>query len=296
MSGVQRASVVPIGIFDGVHRGHQLVLARAVESAAAGDARVVVITFDPHPVAVLRPDAVPLMLMTTARRVELLKMYGADEVVILEFTKELSKQTAAEFVEHTLIDRLRAVQIVVGANFRFGNRAKGDVALLRKYDLAVDDVPLLRDGEILSSTHIRELVADGDVEAAAAALGRPHEVEGPVVRGDARGRELGFPTANLAVAPGIAIPADGVYAGRLVRARGDRSMAAISVGTNPTFDGVERRVEAYVIDEGHELDLYDEHVRVEFVQRLRGMTRFDGIEPLIAQMTQDVDEARTRLA
>jgi riboflavin kinase/FMN adenylyltransferase len=295
MSGVQRASVVPIGIFDGVHRGHQLVLGRAVESAAARDARVVVITFDPHPVAVLRPDAVPLMLMTTARRIELLKEYGADEVVILEFTKELSKQTAEEFVEHTLIERLHAVQIVVGANFRFGNRAKGDVALLRKYDLVVDDVRLLRDGEILSSTHIRELVADGDVEAAAAALGRPHEVEGPVVRGDARGRELGFPTANLAVAPGIAIPKDGVYAGRLVRADGERSKAAISVGTNPTFNGVERRVEAYVIDEGHELDLYDEHVRVEFVARLRGMTRFDGIDPLIAQMTKDVVDARTRL-
>jgi riboflavin kinase/FMN adenylyltransferase len=296
MSDVQRASVVPIGIFDGVHRGHQLVLARAVESAKARDARVVVITFDPHPVAVLRPAAVPLMLMTTARRIELLTAYGADEVVVLEFNRALSKQTAEEFVEHTLIDRLHAVQIVVGANFRFGNRAKGDVALLRKYELAVDDVPLLRDGEILSSTHIRELVAEGEVEAAAAALGRPHEVEGPVVRGDARGRELGFPTANLAIAPGIAIPKDGVYAGWLVRADGERSMAAISVGTNPTFDGVERRVEAYVIDEGHELELYDEHVRVEFVQRLRGMSRFDGIEPLIAQMTRDVADARARLA
>jgi riboflavin kinase / FMN adenylyltransferase len=295
MSDVQQASVVPIGIFDGVHRGHQLVLGRAVESAKARDARVVVITFDPHPVAVLRPAAVPLMLMTTARRIELLTAYGADEVVVLEFTRALSKQTAAEFVEHTLIDQLHAVQIVVGANFRFGNRSKGDVALLRKYDLAVDDVPLLRDGEILSSTHIRELVAAGDVEAAAEALGRPHEVQGPVVRGDARGRELGFPTANLAVAPGIAIPQDGVYAGWLVRANGEASMAAISVGTNPTFDGVERRVEAYVIDEGHELELYDEHVRVEFVQRLRGMTRFDGIDPLIAQMTRDVSEARSRL-
>jgi riboflavin kinase/FMN adenylyltransferase len=288
-------SVVPIGIFDGVHRGHQLVLSRAVAAAQVRGARVVVITFDPHPVAVLRPEAMPLMLTTTARRIELLKQYGADDVVVLEFTEALSHQTATEFVEQTLIERLHAVQIVVGENFRFGNRAKGDVALLRKHDLAVDDVALLTDGEVLSSTHIRELVAAGDVEGAAAALGRPHEAEGPVVRGDARGRELGFPTANLKVDDGIAIPLDGVYAGYLLRPSGARSKAAISVGTNPTFDGVARRVEAYVIDEGHDLDLYDEHVRVEFAQRLRGMERFDGIEPLVAAMTRDVSQARARL-
>jgi riboflavin kinase / FMN adenylyltransferase len=295
LSDVIRTSVVPIGIFDGVHRGHQLILARAVEAAAERDARVVVITFDPHPVAVLRPEAMPLMLTTVARRIQLLKSYGADSVVALEFTEALSHQTADEFVEQTLVERLGAVRIVVGANFRFGHRASGDVALLRKFGLEVDDVPLLRDGEILSSTHIRELIAAGDVVAAAAALGRLHFVEGPVVRGDARGRELGFPTANLAVDAGIAIPADGVYAGHLVRSSGERTNAAISVGTNPTFDGVQRRVEAYVIDQGHELELYDEHVIVEFAARLRGMERFDNIEALIEQMVSDVAEARTRL-
>ncbi|HEX3823299.1 MAG TPA: bifunctional riboflavin kinase/FAD synthetase [Mycobacteriales bacterium] len=292
---MSRTSVVPIGIFDGVHRGHQLILARAVEAANERDARVVVITFDPHPVAVLRPEAMPLMLTTIERRIELLKSYGADGVVILKFTEALSHQTADEFVEQTLVERLNAVRIVVGANFRFGHRAKGDVTLLRKFGLEVDDVPLLQDREVISSTHLRELIADGDVVAAAAALGRPHFVEGPVVRGDARGRDLGFPTANLAVDPGIAIPKDGVYAGHLMRSTGERTDAAVSVGTNPTFDGVQRRVEAYVIDQGHDLELYDEHVIVEFAERLRGMERFESVEALVEQMANDVAEARTRL-
>jgi riboflavin kinase/FMN adenylyltransferase len=294
--GGRRTSIVPIGIFDGVHRGHQLVLARAVTAARERDARVVVITFDPHPVAVLRPDAMPLMLTTVERRVALLEANGADHVVILPFTEALSHQSADEFVEKTLIERLSAVQIVVGANFRFGHRASGDVALLRKYGLAVDDVPLLRDGEVISSTQVRRRVADGDVAAAAIALGRPHLVEGPVIRGDARGRALGFPTANLAVDEGIAIPADGVYSGHLVRPSGVRSMAAISVGTNPTFDGERRRVEAYVIDEGHDLDLYDEHVIVEFESRLRGMERFERVDALVTQMARDVDDARAQLS
>jgi riboflavin kinase/FMN adenylyltransferase len=294
MIDVQPA-VVPIGIFDGVHRGHQVVLSRAVASAKQRDARVVVITFDPHPVAVLRPEAMPLMLTTLDRRIELLEANGADSVVVLKFTEALSHQTAEEFVEKTLIERLGAVQIVVGSNFRFGHRASGDVALLRKYDLAVDDVELLRDHEVISSTAIREKVADGDVSGAAALLGRNHFVEGAVVRGDARGRELGFPTANLGIDHRIAIPHDGVYAGWLNRASGQRCKAAISVGTNPTFDGVARRVEAYVIDQGHELELYDEHVIVEFQSRLRGMERFDSIEDLVEQMTRDVDDARATL-
>src|SRR5581483_7244162 len=294
MSAV-RPAVVPIGIFDGVHRGHQLVLSHARDAAGRRDARVVVITFDPHPVAVLRPDAMPLMLTTLDRRIKLLEQHGADEVVVLEFTEALSHQSPEEFIEKTLLERLSAVQIVVGKNFRIGHRASGDVALLRKYDLAVDDVPLLSDDEVISSTYIRDRVAAGEVEAAADALDRPHLVEGPVVRGDARGRALGFPTANLAVDDGIAIPADGVYAGWLTRPGGDRSMAAISVGTNPTFDGTVRRVEAYVIDEGHELELYDEHVVVEFAHRLRGMERFDNVDALIDQMTKDVQRSREAL-
>jgi riboflavin kinase/FMN adenylyltransferase len=292
--------VVPIGIFDGVHRGHQLVLQHAVTAARERAARIVVITFDPHPVAVLRPDAMPLMLTTLDRRVELLRRHGADEVVVLEFTEELSRQSAEEFVEQTLIGRLGAVRIVVGQNFRFGHRAVGDVALLRKYDLEVDDVALLggstaEQSEIISSTWIREQIAHGEVEAAAVALGRPHFVEGPVVRGDARGRQLGFPTANIGVDHRIAIPHDGVYAGHVVREGGDRSIAAISVGTNPTFDGVHRRVEAYVIDEGHDLELYGEHLVVEFAHHLRGMEKFASVDDLVDQMAKDVANARARL-
>jgi riboflavin kinase/FMN adenylyltransferase len=292
--------VVPIGIFDGVHRGHQLVLQHAVTAARERAARIVVITFDPHPVAVLRPDAMPLMLTTLDRRVELLRRHGADEVVVLEFTEELSRQSAEEFVEQTLIGRLGAVRIVVGQNFRFGHRAAGDVALLRKYDLEVDDVALLggstaEQSEIISSTWIREQIAHGEVEAAAVALGRPHFVEGPVVRGDARGRQLGFPTANIGVDHRIAIPHDGVYAGHVVREGGDRSIAAISVGTNPTFDGVHRRVEAYVIDEGHDLELYGEHLVVEFAHHLRGMEKFASVDDLVDQMAKDVANARARL-
>jgi riboflavin kinase / FMN adenylyltransferase len=290
-----KQSVVPIGIFDGVHRGHQFVLKQARLAADARGATVTVVTFHPHPVAVLRPRAVPLMLTTFERRIELLKAHGADDVVVLEFNHDLSLQSADDFIEKTLVERLHAVEVVVGANFRFGHRALGDAAMLRRHGLVVEDLPLLRDGQVVSSTHIRDRVADGDVVAAAAALGRLHLVEGPVVRGDARGRELGFPTANVAVDTGIAIPADGVYAGYLVRSSGLRSLAAISVGTNPTFDGQTRRVEAYVIDEGHELELYDEHVIVEFAERLRGMERFDTVEALVNQMAADVDQARTRL-
>jgi riboflavin kinase/FMN adenylyltransferase len=292
---VTQGSVVPIGVFDGVHRGHQLVLRRAVDAARKSDLRVAVITFDPHPVAVLRPESMPLMLTTLSRRVELLREHGADEVVVVEFTEALSRLSPEEFIEQTLLDRLAAKRIVVGQNFRFGHRAAGDVALLRKYDLEVDDVSLLQDGETISSTLIRDEVARGDVEAAAVALGRPHFVEGPVVRGDARGRGLGFPTANVGVDHRIAIPQDGVYAGHVRRASGKRSIAAISVGTNPTFDGVHRRVEAYIIDEGHDLELYDEHLIVEFSARLRGMEKFSSVDDLVAQMARDVAQARARL-
>ena len=288
-------SVVPIGVFDGVHRGHQVVLEHAARSARERDAKVVVVTFYPHPTAVLAPGHVPPMLVTLDRRIQLLHDHGADDVHVLKFDRELSLQTPQEFIEKVLIGELAAEQIIVGRNFRFGHRAAGDAAMLRRYDLEVDDVPLLTEGGTISSTMVRDFVVHGDVEAAASALGRLHLVEGPVVRGDARGRALGFPTANVSIEEGIAVPQDGVYAGWLTRAEGDRIKAAISVGTNPTFDGVERRVEAYAIDVGHELDLYDEHVIVEFAFRLRGMERFDGVEPLIEQMHRDVAESRTVL-
>jgi riboflavin kinase/FMN adenylyltransferase len=296
VSSGDASSVVPIGVFDGVHRGHQLVLRHARQAALGRGARVVVVTFHPHPTAVLAPGHVPPMLTTLDRRIRLLHEHGADDVMVLEFTRELSLQTPQEFVEQVLKTKLSAVRIVVGHNFRFGHRAAGDVALLRRYDLEVDDVPLLTAGGTVSSTMVRDHIVHGDVEAAAEALGRLHLVEGPVVRGDARGRALGFPTANVAVDDGIAVPQDGVYAGWLTRPDGSRLKAALSVGTNPTFDGVERRVEGYAIDVGHDLDLYDEHLVVEFAARLRGMERFEAVEGLIDQMGRDVELARSLLS
>jgi riboflavin kinase/FMN adenylyltransferase len=290
-----QSSVVALGVFDGVHRGHRLIVARAAAAAHERGLPAVVVSFDPHPAAVLRPDFAPLMLTTLERRIALLRSVGVDEVVVLPFTRELSQRTPAEFAEAVLRDSLHAELVVVGASWRFGHKAAGDVALLRELGFDVDGVELLRDDEVVSSSGIRAMIAAGDVSGAAAALDRPHLVEGPVVRGDARGRELGYPTANLALDPGIAVPADGVYAGWLLRDNGEGSRlpAAISVGTNPTFDGTERRVEAYVLDA--ELDLYDEPVAVEFVARLRGMVRFDGIDPLVEAMARDVEDTRVAL-
>jgi riboflavin kinase / FMN adenylyltransferase len=292
-------SVVSIGVYDGVHRGHRMILDRAVAEARTRDAASVVVTFDPHPAAVVgRP--VPLMLGTLHNRARWLAEVGIDALLILPFTRELSERSPAEFVELVLADRLHAVHVVVGENFRFGHKQAGDVTLLAELGaqagFTVDAVGLVRGGaqEPFSSTFIRNRLAAGDVEAAADALGRPHRVEGPVVRGDARGKQLGYPTANLDVLDGMAVPGDGVYAGYLVRQRGERMPAAISVGTNPTFDGTERRVEAYVLDA--DVDLYGEHVAIEFTHRLRGMVRFDGVEPLVEQMGEDVRRTRELLA
>jgi riboflavin kinase/FMN adenylyltransferase len=270
-------------------------VARAVAAARERGLPAVVVSFDPHPAAVLRPDAAPLMLTTLERRIALLRSLGADDVVVVPFTRELSQQAPADFAQAVLRDALHAERVVVGASWRFGHKAAGDVPLLRELGFDVDDVGLLRDGDVVSSSAIRAMVASGDMAGAAAALDRPHLVEGPVVRGDSRGRDLGYPTANLAVDAGIAVPADGVYAGWLVRdgGEGSRLPAAVSVGTNPTFDGAERRVEAYVLDA--ELDLYDEHVVVEFVARLRGMVRFEHVEALVAAMAADVDATRAEL-
>jgi riboflavin kinase / FMN adenylyltransferase len=290
-----QSSVVALGVFDGVHRGHRLIVARAAAAARERGLPTVVVSFDPHPAAVLRPDSAPLMLTSLERRIALLRSVGADEVVVLPFTRELSQRMPAEFAQAVLRDTLRAERVVVGASWRFGHKAAGDVALLRELGFDVDGVELLRDDEVVSSSGIRAMIAAGDVTGAAAALDRPHLVEGPVVRGDARGRELGYPTANVELDPGIAVPADGVYAGWLVRdgGEGSRLPAAVSVGTNPTFDGTERRVEAYVLDA--ELDLYDEPVAVEFVARLRRMVRFDGTDPLVEAMARDVEATRTAL-
>jgi riboflavin kinase/FMN adenylyltransferase len=294
-------SAVTIGVFDGVHRGHQRIVARAAEVAAAHRLPLVVVTFDPHPDEVIRPGSHPPLLCTLRRRVQLLSELGADAVCVLEFTLDFSQLTPDEFVHAVLADRLHARRVVVGENFRFGHRATGDVALLaelgEKYDFAAEGVPLLtEDGVRISSSLIRDRLAAGDVAGAARDLGRPHRVEGVVVRGAQRGRTLGIPTANLETPPHPAIPADGVYAGWLASLddyglEEQRWPAAISVGTNPTFDGQHRVVEAYALDRD-DLDLYGVHVAADFTARLRGMVRFDTVDALVAQMHLDVGQAR----
>ncbi|MEU8383648.1 bifunctional riboflavin kinase/FAD synthetase [Streptosporangium sp. NPDC048865] len=297
-------SVVTIGVFDGVHRGHQQMVARAVAMAARLGVPSVVVTFDPHPDEVVRPGTHPPRLTTARHRTELLAGLGVDAVCVLPFTLEFSRMTPDEFVQTVLVDRLHAAGVVVGENFRFGHKAAGDVETLRtlgeKYDFTAEGVPLVSDGETISSTLIREQIAAGNMAAVTQTLGRPHRVEGLVVRGYQRGRQLGFPTANLESPEFTAIPADGVYAGWLQGVPtgnlpavydGERWPAAISVGTNPTFEGVPRTVEAYALDRD-DLDLYGAHVAVDFGPRLRGNTRFDSIEALVAQIRADVDEVR----
>jgi riboflavin kinase / FMN adenylyltransferase len=289
--------VVTIGVFDGVHRGHQRIVSRALARAAELRLPAVGVTFDPLPEAVLRPESAPPLLTTLDRRLELLAALGLDGAYVIDFTREFSQQSPEQFVQSVLVDRLRAVDVVVGENFRFGRRAAGDVAVLRDLGSAsgfmVDAVSLVHTGGVeappFSSTWIRGRIAAGDVEAAAEALGRPHRLEGVVVHGDHRGRELGYPTANLDVVPALAVPADGVYAGWL-----DDMPAAISIGTNPTFDGTTRRVEAYAIDRT-DLDLYGQRMTLDITARLRGMVTFDGVEPLLVQMTADVERCRELL-
>ncbi|OLT29420.1 riboflavin biosynthesis protein RibF [Nocardiopsis sp. CNR-923] len=297
-------SVVAIGVFDGVHRGHQAIIATAVRRARELGLPVVVVTFDPHPEAVLR-GVTPPVLTPLDRRVELLEDHGADEVCVLPFTQGLSALSAQEFVQSVLVDRLRAAAVVVGEDFRFGHRAAGDVAALtelgHKHDFTADGVRLVADGDTITSTRVRALLAEGAVAPAAVLLGRPHRVEGEVVHGAARGRELlGFPTANMDLTPYAAVPGDGVYAGWLshvapVAGRESRWPAAISVGTNPTFDGAERTVEAYALDRD-DLELYGAHMAVEFTEHIRGQERFDRLDDLIVAMRRDVDRCREILS
>ncbi|MBQ1049338.1 bifunctional riboflavin kinase/FAD synthetase [Micromonospora sp. C51] len=289
-------SVVTIGVFDGVHKGHQATIGHAVDRARELGVQSVVVTFDPHPAEVVRPGSHPAVLTEPSRKAELIEALGADVLCVIPFTPEVSRLSAEAFVHDVLVEHLHAALVVVGENFRFGHRAAGDVALLerlgRTFGFAVEGAPLVAAaGTVFSSTYIRSCVDAGDVTAAADALGRPHRLEGVVVRGDQRGRELGYPTANLLCHRHAAVPADGVYAARMIR-RGRRQplAAAVSIGTNPTFSGRERRVEAYVLD--FDGDLYGERLALDFVAHLRGQTRFDSIEPLIAQIAQDVERTR----
>lgn len=295
-------TVVVVGNFDGVHRGHQAVVRRAHDVAARLElGHVVAVTFDPHPIAVLRPEHAPMNLTTVEQRVELLRASGVEDVLVMPFDRDVADWSPERFAEEVLIDTLHAAAVIVGANFRFGQQASGDVALLRQIgidnEFIVEGIALDGGPMVWSSSYARSCLAAGDVEGAAEALGRPHAVRGTVQGGDRRGHDLGWPTANLPVASGVAVPEDGVYAGWLRELPdGERMPAAISVGANPTFRGRrERRVESFVLDAPDDFDLYDRQVEVEFVSRIRGMKRFDEVEHLVAAIGDDVERARIAL-
>lgn len=293
-------TAVTIGKFDGVHAGHRAVIRQLLGVADAQSLASVVVTFDRHPLALLSPGNCPATLVGTERKIELLSSTGVDAALVLTFDRAFADQTPEEFVSRMLVDALHAKIVLVGSDFRFGARGVGDVGLLRElgrqhgFDVQlIDDVRLDGDRRV-SSTWIRELLRDGDVEGAAELLGHIPTVRGMVVHGAKRGRELGFPTANLSPESQGLIPADGVYAGWLTD-DGVRYPAAISVGNNPTFTGVpQKQVEAFVLDE--DIDLYDHVVDVEFTHRIRGMVKYTGVGPLIEQMNDDVVRVRELLA
>src|SRR4051794_6276884 len=292
-------------MYDGVHRGHQALIGAAVDRARALRRPCLLLTFEPHPAEVIRPGSHPAILTSIDRKTELVADLGVDDMCVLPFTQEFMRLSPGSFTHTVLVEHLHAAQVVVGQNFTYGHKAAGTVQTLaeegRRFGFTVEGVPLRGvegDGDevTISSTYNRACVAAGDMESAARALGRSHRVDGVVVRGDRRGRELGYPTANVETPAYTAVPADGVYAGHLVLrdprsgASRQRFPAAISVGTNPTFEGSRRTVEAFVLD--FDGDLYGEHVGVEFVERLRPMLPFSGVPELVEAMAGDV--ARTR--
>jgi riboflavin kinase / FMN adenylyltransferase len=293
-------SIVTIGAYDGVHLGHQAIIAEVRRQAAAMGARSVVVTFDRHPAAVVRPESAPKLLTDLDQKLELLAETGVDATVLIHFDIEQSNETPVSFVERVLVNGLRAARIVVGEDFHFGTHRSGNVALLRELgatnDFDVEPLQLVEraDGvdEPLSSTAIRRAMAGGQVELAETMLGRPFQARGPVVRGDQRGHLLGFPTANVEVPISICLPADGVYAGWYVRAGGERHRCAINLGRRPTFyeHADHSLLEAHLLD--FDDDLYGETARVEFTHFLRSERKFDGIDALVAQLKQDVEHAR----
>ncbi len=289
-------SAVAIGFFDGVHRGHRAIIDRARQRAEERGLRSVVVTFDRHPMEVVAPGSQPRLLQTLGRRVRTLAEQGVDAVVVLPFDDDLRHLAPEGFVGWVLTGPLQAAAVVVGANFRFGHKAAGDVATLAgigaREGFSAEGVTLLTDadGAVISSTAVRTALDEGDVAAAARMLGRPHAVDGPVVRGDRRGSSLGYPTANLQVDPRVAVPAPGVYATQFCHPDGRVLPAATSVGTNPTFGGHELRVEAFLLDTDE--DLYGLDVALAFCERVRGQVTFDRVEDLIAQMDDDVVAVR----
>jgi riboflavin kinase/FMN adenylyltransferase len=283
--------VLAVGIFDGVHAGHQQIITTAKH---AGD--VTVITFDPHPTSVIAPERTPTQLINLKDRITLLKKAGATSVEVIKFDKDFSTQTPDQFIENILVDRFAAEHVVVGENFNFGYKAQGTPKYLSevgpKYGFEVSIVKLQEDkGSTISSSRIRSLIFDGQVELANELLTRNFYLKGIVVHGEKRGKEIGYPTANIGLTNLATIPADGVYAGWL-SVGNERWPAAISIGTNPTFPGVRgRQVEAYALDKT-DLELYDLEATIEFGFRLRKTLKFDGLEPLLDQMKKDCDQAR----
>ncbi len=289
-------TAVTIGAYDGVHHGHRALLARLMAEAAERGLRSAVVTFDQHPARVVRPESAPALLTDLDQKLELLSDLGVDLTLVLPFDRERANETAEDFVAEVLVATLGARLVVVGEDFHFGHGRKGNVTMLRELGaqagFEVDGVTLsAADGEAVSSTRIRQLVAAGEVAAGSLLLGRPHQVRGEVVRGDGRGAaELGIPTANVAVPSEIAVPGLGIYAGRYARPDGSVHPAAISVGQRPTFyEHAEPVVEAHLL--GFSGDLYGEPARLSFVERLREERRFDSAEDLVAQMHRDIEAA-----
>lgn len=307
--------VLTIGVFDGVHRGHAELIAQAIRAGRARRVPTVLMTFDPHPMEVVFPGSHPAQLTTLTRRAELVEALGVDVFLVMPFTSDFMKLTPERYIHQLLVEHLHVLEVVVGENFTFGKKAAGNVETLRRageqFGFAVESVSLVAEDfstdhaatVTFSSTYIRSCVDAGDMVAAAEALGRPHRVEGVVVRGDGRGRQLGFPTANVAPPMHSAIPADGVYAawftvlghgpvtGTVVP--GERYQSAVSIGTNPTFSGRTRTVEAFVLD--RTADLYGQHVAIDFVDRIRGQEKFTSAADLVAVMNTDIDRTRAVL-
>lgn len=292
-------SVVTIGVFDGVHRGHRTLIGRARWQAEEQGLRSVAVTFDRHPMEVVRPGSQPSYLQTLDRKIAALLDEGIDLVYVLTFDHEFSQQSADAFIRQTLAGPIRARRVIVGSNFRFGRGAEGDVTVLagrgQQLGFEVEAVTLLEvEGVAISSTEIRNRIARGEVEWAAEGLGRPHVLEGVVVRGEARGASIGFPTANVEVDDRMQVPANGVYAGHAtVEGQGTAHPMVVNIGTRPTFGGEQVTVEAHLLDA--DLDLYGRHLALSFEHRLRDEQRFDGIDELKAQIAADVARARELL-
>ncbi len=293
-----------IGVFDGVHLGHKTVITHALAEAKERGTTVTVVTFEPHPAYVLRPESAPLLLTCLDAKLELLEAAGVDVTVIVSFDKDRAKETAHDFVQRLLVDTLAATKIIVGSDFHFGYKREGSVAMLEKLGLengfSVDPITLFEQDdsaiEPVSSTAIRRALAGGNIALAASMLGRSYEVRGTVVQGDQRGRTIGFPTANVAIDEHIALPADAVYAGWYSRPDGTRHTCAINLGKRPTFHQHAQRslLEAHLLD--FDGDLYGEAATIEFAALLRSEKRFAGVDELVAQLHKDVEQAHMILS